>query len=109
MLKEVERQVPETALVPSYLKEGELSGEVLYHSPISQHCEAVLAKPPKCYDFRGIRSWVMCRAFQILETQRRVKLPVGEAWREARRVCQKEEPYYPFPDHSPFRPDVEGK
>jgi len=65
----------------------ELSGEVLHHSPISPHCEAVLATPPKCYDFRGIRSWVLCKAWDIMEKEKRTRLPVGEAWAEARKVC----------------------
>jgi len=65
----------------------EISAELLHHSPISPHCEAVLETPPKCYDFRGIRSWVMCRAWDIMESEKRTRLPVGEAWSEARRVC----------------------
>lgn len=68
----------------------ELSGEVLHESPVSPHCEAVLAKPPLCWDFRGIRSYVLCKAWDIMEKERRVRLPVGEAWSEARRVCVRE-------------------
>lgn len=55
--------------------------------PLSAHCEAVLAKPPKCFDFRGVRAFVMCRAWDILEKEKRTKLPVSEAWQEARKVC----------------------
>lgn len=65
----------------------ELSGEVLHGNPISPHCEAVLAKPPICWDFRGIRSFVLCKAWAIMEEEKRMRLPVGEAWSEARRVC----------------------
>lgn len=59
------------------------------HSPISLHCQRVLEEPPKCYDFRNIRGWVMCRAWDILEKEKRTKLPVSEAWREARKVCER--------------------
>jgi len=68
----------------------EMSGELLHQSPVSPHCEAVLASPPKCYDFRGIRAFVMCRAWDIMEKEKRTRLPVGEAWSEARRVCVRE-------------------
>jgi hypothetical protein len=68
----------------------ELSGEVLHTSPISPRCEAILASRPKCYDFRGIRSWVLCKAWEILEREKRTRLPVGEAWAEARKVCTME-------------------
>lgn len=67
----------------------QMSDEMLHHSPISAHCEAVLAEPPKCYDFRNIRAWVMCKAWDILEKGKRTKLPVSEAWQEARKVCVK--------------------
>jgi len=68
----------------------ELSGEILHQSPISPHCERVLEIPPLCYDFRGIRSWVLCRSWDIMEKEKRMRLPVGEAWTEARRVCVRE-------------------
>lgn len=66
----------------------ELSGEALHHSPISQHCEAVLETSPECSSFREIRSWVLCKAWDILEKEKRTKLPVGEAWQLARRTCR---------------------
>lgn len=69
----------------------EMSAELLHQSPVSPHCEAVLEMPPRCYDFRGIRSWVMCKAWDIMEKEKRTRLPVGEAWSEARRVCVFEE------------------
>jgi len=65
----------------------ELAGELMHSSPISPHCERILKVPPKCWDFRGIRAWVMCKAWDIMEKEKRVRLPVGEAWAEARRVC----------------------
>jgi hypothetical protein len=64
--------------------------EGLHHSPISPHCEAVLETPPKCWDFRGIRSYVMCKAWDLMEKEKRTRLPVGEAWMEARKVCRME-------------------
>lgn len=67
-----------------------LAKDALGHNPLSAHCEAVLAKAPLCYDFRNIRGWVMCRAWDILEKEKRTKLPVSEAWQEARKVCARE-------------------
>ncbi|MFA5186455.1 MAG: hypothetical protein WC551_08270 [Patescibacteria group bacterium] len=67
----------------------ELSGQVLHSSPVSPHCQAILNQPPRCWDFRGIRAFVMCQAWDIMEKERRPKLPVGEAWTQARRVCIK--------------------
>lgn len=64
----------------------ELSGEVLHYSPISPHCEAVLAEPPKCFDFRGARSFCLCWAWKEMEERKLSQLPVGEAWQELRRV-----------------------
>jgi len=61
--------------------------EELHQSPISPHCEKVLETPPKCWDFRGIRSYVMCKAWDIMEKEKRIRLPVGEAWIEARKAC----------------------
>lgn len=90
------KQIAEEAAAKAVLLQGqvisqqvakELSGQMIHSSPISPHCEVVLAKPPECEDFRGIRSWIMCRAFQIMEVEDRKKLPVGEAWSEARKVC----------------------
>jgi len=63
--------------------------EVLHHSPISEHCQRVLEEPPKCYDFRGIRSYVLCLAWKLLEDEKRTTLPVGEAWQKARATCRK--------------------
>lgn len=74
-----------------YFPEGNLRGETMIdNNPVSTQCEAVLAKPPKCFDFRGVRSYVMCKAWDILEKERRTKLPVSEAWQEVRRVCVSE-------------------
>jgi len=67
-----------------------LAKDAMEHNPLSAHCEAVLAKPPKCYDFRGIRAFVMCEAWRRLEEEKLRKLPVREAWQKARQVCVKE-------------------
>jgi len=61
--------------------------EVLHGSPISPYAEEVLGKVPACWDFRGIRSWVLTRAWQIMEKERLKTLPVGRAWRDARIAC----------------------
>lgn len=57
-----------------------------YNSP-SIHCEGVLSKPPKCGSFREMRSWVLCRAWQIMDQEKLSTLPVGRAWDEAKRQC----------------------
>jgi hypothetical protein len=90
------KQIAEEAAVKAVELQGqkialqvakELSGQVIHQSPISPHCVAVLQAPPKCYDFRGIRAWVMCRAWDLMEKGKLTKLPVREAWAEARQVC----------------------
>lgn len=57
-------------------------------NPLSAKCERVLGTIPKCYDFRGIRRWVMCKAWDVMETRR---VPFGaaisEAWDKAKEVC----------------------
>jgi hypothetical protein len=56
-------------------------------NPVSPHCDRVLATPPPCTGFREIRSWVLCRSWEKMEKEGLKRLPVGEAWREARTVC----------------------
>ncbi|MBW2675278.1 MAG: hypothetical protein JRD89_18010 [Deltaproteobacteria bacterium] len=88
-----EAAVKAATLVGSRIAEQvakELSGERIHMSPISPHCERILETPPRCWDFRGIRAYVMCRAWDIMEKEKRARLPVGEAWAEARRVCTME-------------------
>lgn len=68
-------------------KGGLMEEEEYHHSPISAHCVDVLANPPKCYDFRGVRSYVLCRAWDLLEKEKLPTLPVSRAWQEARKVC----------------------
>lgn len=61
--------------------------ESLHGSPITERGKVILGEPPLCYDFRGTRSWVLTRAWQIMEKEKRPSLPVGEAWSDVRRVC----------------------
>lgn len=61
--------------------------EALHGSPITERGKAVLGTVPLCYDFRGTRSWVLTRAWQIMEKEKRARLPVGEAWSDVRRIC----------------------
>ena len=64
--------------------------EEVHHSPVTPHCERVLGTSPLCWDFRGIRSFVLCKAWDIMEKEKRKRLPVGEGWVEARKVCRME-------------------
>lgn len=57
-------------------------------NPLSAKCERVLGTIPKCYDFRGIRRWVMCKAWDIMETRRvPFATSISEAWDKAKGVC----------------------
>jgi hypothetical protein len=53
----------------------------------SPHCELVLSKPPECTDFRKVRSWVLCKAWGIMDERKLTKLPIKEAWVEAHKTC----------------------
>jgi len=60
-------------------------------NPVSEHCKFVLENdlPPEvCRSFRGIRSWVMCRTFELMEKK---KMPfrqaIRTAWAEAKQRC----------------------
>lgn len=64
--------------------------ELLHHSPVSPHCEAILAKPPLCHDFKGIRAWILCRSWQRMEEEKLTTLPVGVCWAEVRKACRTE-------------------
>lgn len=55
----------------------------------SPHCVAVLGHPPECNDFFGTRTYVMCSAWKKMREQGGKKLPISEAWREARGTCVK--------------------
>ena len=68
-----------------------LASEVREIDEVSPKCASVLEAPlskDRCYSFRGIRQWVMCRAWEIMETE---KVPFSEAisraWAEAKKGC----------------------
>lgn len=57
-------------------------------NPLSVKCERVLGTIPKCYDFRGIRRWVMCKAWDTMETRRvPFAAAISDAWDKAKEVC----------------------
>ncbi len=61
-------------------------------NPPSEHCKEVLESldAELCRSFRGIRSWVMCRAWELMDSE---GLSFSEAmrtaWMEAREKCAK--------------------
>ncbi len=62
-------------------------------NPISEHCKLVLENdlPAEvCTSFRGIRRWVMCRAWELMDEN---KMPFRQAmrtaWAEAKEKCLK--------------------
>ena len=80
-------------------KSIEVIAFVLFHheheSPLSKHCERVLTSPPPCdpsvESMKKRRSWVMCRAFQLLENgvADDFREAVTRAWQEVWRTCGK--------------------
>jgi hypothetical protein len=56
----------------------------------SPHCELVLSKPPECGDYRAMRSWVLCKSWQLMDKGRLTRLPVKQAWSEAKGICKKQ-------------------
>jgi len=66
-----------------------------HHSPISSHCEDILGTPTPVWDFRGARSWVMCRAWQLQEQGQSPRLQVGRAWQDLRKVAPTTRPTTP--------------
>ena len=57
----------------------------------SAKCMPVLMAGPRefCGDFRGIRRWVMCRAWQLLDEglATRFRDAIRQAWSEAKQAC----------------------
>lgn len=49
-------------------------------NPISPHCEEIVKEPPKYYDFRAVRSYASCRAWDIMDTEH---VSWGDAIRKA--------------------------
>lgn len=66
---------------------GMIEEKLIHKNPISPHCEAILRKPPICWDFKGIRAWVLCYAWLLMDKEKRIRLPVEEAWAAARKIC----------------------
>jgi len=68
---------------------GELLG--IDGNPISAKCEYVLERgtPAEvCKDFREIRRWVLCRAWELMETEGlRFRDAISRAWIEAKEKC----------------------
>lgn len=55
-------------------------------------CPAVLdvgLTPEVCRDFRAVRRWVMCRAWQLLDSgeAKRFRDAIRRAWREEEEAC----------------------
>jgi len=59
---------------------------------VSGKCSAILEKAitkDLCFDFRGIRQWVMCRAWELWEKERiRFGDAIGRAWSEIKDKCR---------------------
>jgi len=58
---------------------------------VSEKCDIVLKQDitkDLCFDFRRIRQWVLCKAWNIME-ERKVRFAeaIREAWREAKSKC----------------------
>jgi len=60
-------------------------------NPLTEHCKMVLEKgitEAICKSFRGIRSWVMCRAFELIEKEKMgFRDALKTAWAEAHEKC----------------------
>ena len=63
-------------------------------NPVSEHCQRVFdigLTKNTCTDFRFIRSWVMCKAWSLIDEQ---KLRFGDAirvaWKIAKDICAEE-------------------
>ncbi len=60
-------------------------------NPPSEHCKAVLESLDEklCRDFRGQRSWVMCRAWELMDSGMTFREAIRTAWAELREKCAK--------------------
>ena len=60
-------------------------------NPLSEHCKTILKKgiaESVCRSFRGIRSWVMCRAQELIEKEHLgFSDALKKAWAEAHEKC----------------------
>ena len=68
-----------------------LAEMVKTENPISTKCEVILREPltkDRCYDFRAIRQWVMCKTWDIMEKEHiRFADAIKKAWEEAKIQC----------------------
>jgi len=59
---------------------------------ISTKSSAILAEAltkDRCFDFRGVRQWVMCRSWELIEKERkRFGDAIRQAWREIKDKCR---------------------
>ncbi|MDI6886837.1 MAG: hypothetical protein QMD22_10975, partial [archaeon] len=68
--------------------------EHVHSSPVSKHCEEILAREPICEDgykaFTGQRAYVLCRAFQTLENKevKSFSEAIRLGWKEVHEKCR---------------------
>jgi len=59
-------------------------------SQLSEKCRVRLKEPPDCFDPRGVRSWVICKAWERVLKER---VPFRDAmrlsWEEVKKTCRK--------------------
>ena len=70
-----------------------IKDEVGDNPSVSYKCKEVLERPitkDLCYDFRGIRQWVLCNTWKLMEEKR---IPfaqaIRESWRQVKDKCIK--------------------
>jgi len=75
------------------MEKEKIIGDWLKMEDLSLKCELVLKQPltkDRCFDFRESRRWTMCKAWELMETQ---KIPFREArklaWEELKKECAK--------------------
>lgn len=69
--------------------------EGVHESPITPRGERILVTPVACWDFRGTRSYVLTKAWALMEARHLSSLPVHEAWGQVRKVCYLDESEIP--------------
>jgi len=66
-------------------------------NPVSEHCKRIFdigLNKKTCYDFRFIRAWVMCKAWQLIEEQHlRFGDAIRAAWKIAKDICAEQGAY----------------
>ena len=60
-------------------------------NPVSEHCKRIFDKglnPDTCTNFRFIRAWVMCKAWQLIDEHHlRFRDAIRAAWKIAKEIC----------------------